>query len=175
MAAADLDGDGDLDVVVNRLGAPALVLRNDASAPRVAVRLIGDAPNTRAVGSKIRLLGGAVPMQEREVVVGGLYMSHSDYEASFAMGKSDSATIVVDWRDGRRTTIADVRPNRVYEISTATAAARPSARFVGYETAGAVRRRHRRSSRAHAHRGRVRRLGSPVPPARMRCRSSGRA
>ena len=64
MAAADLDGDGDLDVVVNRLGSPALVLRNDASAPRVAVRLAGDAPNTRAVGAKIRLLGGAVPDQD---------------------------------------------------------------------------------------------------------------
>jgi enediyne biosynthesis protein E4 len=121
MAAADLDGDGDLDVIVNRLGAPALVLRNDATAPRVAVRLIGDAPNTRAVGARIHLLGGAVPTQEREVVAGGLYMSHSDYEASFAMGKSDSATIVVDWRDGRRTALVGVRPNRLYEITSATA------------------------------------------------------
>jgi len=130
MAAADLDGDGDLDVIVNRLGAPALVLRNDATAPRVAVRLVGEAPNTKAVGAKIRLLNGAVPTQEREVVAGGLYMSHSDYEASFAMGKSDSATLVVDWRDGRRTTIAGVRPNRLYEITSATAtrAAHDSAR-----------------------------------------------
>jgi hypothetical protein len=126
MAAADLDGDGDLDVVVNRLGSPALVLRNDATAPRVAVRLVGDAPNTKAVGATVRLLGGAVPTQEREIVAGGLYMSHSDYEASFAMGKADSAMLVVDWRDGRRTTIRGVRPNRSYEITAAGATMRPA-------------------------------------------------
>ena len=57
-AAADLDDDGDLDVVVNRLGSPALLLRSESPAPRVAVRLVGDTPNTQAVGAKIKLIGG---------------------------------------------------------------------------------------------------------------------
>lgn len=122
IAAGDLDGDGDLDVVINRLDAPALVLRNDAGAPRVAVRLVGDAPNTRAVGARITVRGGASPVQQREVTAGGLYLSHSDYLASFGTGSADSVSIIVDWRDGRRTVIAGARPNRLYEISTATAA-----------------------------------------------------
>lgn len=127
IAQGDLDDDGDLDVVVNRLGAPALLLRTQTSAPRVSVRLRGRAPNTRAVGAKVRLLNGAVAEQTREVTAGGLYMSHSDYGQSFAMGKSDGATIVVDWRDGTQTTIRDVRANRHYEISQASASATPPA------------------------------------------------
>jgi len=120
MAAADLDGDGDLDVVVNRLGAPALLLRNNSSAPRVAVRLTGTPANTQAVGARLTLRGGAVPIETREVSAGGLYLSHSDYLSVFAMGSAQSATLVVDWRDGRRSTI-DVQPNRLYEIAEANA------------------------------------------------------
>jgi hypothetical protein len=123
MAAGDLDGDGDLDVVVNRLGAPALVLRSGTASPRVAVRLVGDAPNTRAVGARIKLIGGARPIQLREVAAGGLYMSHSDYDVSFAMGRAESATLEIDWRDGYKSTIRNVRPNRLYEVTTGGAAA----------------------------------------------------
>ena len=122
MAAADLDGDGDLDVVVNRLGAPALVLRNDSPAPRIAVRLAGDPPNTQAVGARIEVLGGPVPIQTREVAAGGLYLSHSDYLASFATGTAKAVTIVVHWRDGRRSEIRNAGPNRLYEISEARSA-----------------------------------------------------
>ena len=116
MAMADLDGDGALDVVVNRLGSPAAVFRNLASAPRVAVRLRGRPPNTAGAGSKIRLLGGPVPVQEKEVVLGGSYLSGSDPLYSFAAGSAHDLTIEVDWRRGGRSVIHSVRPNREYEI-----------------------------------------------------------
>src|SRR5438105_10633163 len=116
MAMADLDGDGALDIVVNRLGSPAAVFRNLVSAPRVAVRLRGQAPNTAGAGSKIRVLGGPVPVQQEEVVPGGSSLSRRDPLYSFAAGKAQELTIEVAWRRGGRSIVRHVSPNREYEI-----------------------------------------------------------
>ncbi len=124
MALADLDGDGDLDVVINRLGKPAAVLRNDAPAPRIAIRLRGAAPNTAGTGSRVQVRSGAVPQQQREVIAGGHYLAGSDAELTFATGQAQQVTLEVDWRDGRRSVIEGAIPNRLYEIDQA--AAQPS-------------------------------------------------
>ena len=52
-------------MVINRLGKPAAVLRNDATAPRIAVRLRGTPPNTFGSHPRPRLIAIAagVPMQ----------------------------------------------------------------------------------------------------------------
>ncbi len=116
IATGDLDGDGALDVVVSRLDAPPAVYRNTTSAPRVAVRLRGRAPNTAGAGSKIHVLGGPVPDQSKEVVLGGSYLSGSDPLYTFAAGTSTDLTIQVNWRRGARSVIHGVLPNREYEI-----------------------------------------------------------
>ncbi|HTD86624.1 MAG TPA: FG-GAP-like repeat-containing protein, partial [Candidatus Binatia bacterium] len=122
IAAADFDGDGDLDVVVNNLGAPSGVYRNTTSEPRVAVRLRGLSPNTQGIGAKIKLLGGAVPMQSQEVVSGGRYLSGSDPILVFAAGKSvGGMAIEVTWRNSRVSRIDGVAANRLYEIDEAGA------------------------------------------------------
>src|SRR5699024_5465372 len=58
MAVADLDRDGDLEVIMNRMNDEAAIYENKASGDRIAVRLIGEIPNTQAVGAKIELEGG---------------------------------------------------------------------------------------------------------------------
>ena len=126
IALADLDNDGGLDIVVNNLGSVASVYHNRGSAPRVAVRLKGRAPNTQGIGGKIKLLGGALPMQSQEAACGGLYLSGSDPLRVFAAGRSQSMTLEVTWRSGKKSVVRDVKPNRIYEIDETGAGAAES-------------------------------------------------
>ena len=124
IALADFDRDGDLDFVVNNLGGAAGIYRNDASAPRVAVKLKGLAPNTQGIGAKVKLNGGAVAIQSQEIISGGRYLSGSEAMVVFAAGTAArEMTLEVSWRSGRRSRITEVKGNRIYEIEEAGAPA----------------------------------------------------
>ncbi len=113
---ADLDNDGDLDVIVNNLNEAAGIYRNNVSAPRIAVRLRGLPPNTRGIGARIQVSGGPVP-QSQEMVCGGRYLSCDDNIRVFAAGSpTNRLRLEVTWRNGKRSVIPDARPNYLYEI-----------------------------------------------------------
>lgn len=122
MAAADLDNDGDLDVVVNNLNDPVSFYRNDSVAPRVAVRLKGLAPNTRGIGARITVRGGAVIEQSQEMISGGRYLSSDDAMRVFAAGSvTNVMTVVVKWPGGNQSVVPGVRANQLCEVDEAGA------------------------------------------------------
>jgi len=117
LASADLDNDGDLDIVVNRLNQVAGVYENTNTRSRIAVRLEGRPPNIDGIGAKVKLEGGPVP-QRREITAGGDYLSGSEPLAVFAANpENNDHKLIVTWPDGTRSKIEGVQPNRVYRIS----------------------------------------------------------
>jgi hypothetical protein len=122
ICCADLDNDGDLDVITNDLNNEAGIYRNEGIRPRVAVRLKGIGGNTRGIGAKIWLYGGAVPVQSQEMICGGRYLSCDDAIRVFAAGsETNRMRLEVRWRSGKRSVVEDVRANREYEIDEAGA------------------------------------------------------
>lgn len=109
-AFADMDGDGDLDVLIRELAGPLRLLRNDGphgSWLRVALR--DERPgvsNTTGIGSHLRLWHGT-QQQDRWIISGTSYQSASPAEAHFGLGSNPQAlTLEIRWPDGVTQSVA---------------------------------------------------------------------
>ena len=101
-AFADIDLDGDLDVVLTQVGGPPLLLRNDQQLGHRWLRLtlVGSAGNRDAVGATVRLTAGGIT-QVRQVQGARGYLSHSELPLTFGLGQAERIDAVqIHWPGG---------------------------------------------------------------------------
>lgn len=114
-AFADIDSDGDLDVLITSSGGHPRLLRNDQSSGHhwLRVRLVGSsrenastsATNRNAIGSWVEVHAGGM-RQRRLVSPTRSYLSQCELPVTFGLGKADQIDkVIVHWPDGSEQTI----------------------------------------------------------------------
>ncbi|MBL9166454.1 MAG: CRTAC1 family protein [Verrucomicrobiales bacterium] len=117
-AFGDLDGDGDLDVVMTQVGGLPVVLRNDLSGPAqwIRLQLVGKNTNRDAIGAWIMIRAGG-RVQWRQVMPTRGYLSQSELPVTIGLGREAKLEeVVVHWPRGSRQKLSNLELNRTHRI-----------------------------------------------------------
>jgi len=102
-AMADIDADGDLDVIVTQPGSPPVLFRNDQALGHhwLSILLADDtSANTAGIGAWIEVEAGGV-LQRRQVMPTRSYLSQVALPVTFGLGDAVTVDAIrVIWPDG---------------------------------------------------------------------------
>ncbi|HSB93801.1 MAG TPA: VCBS repeat-containing protein, partial [Flavitalea sp.] len=138
---ADLDNDGDEDLVTNNMNAAAGVYRNNSreinpSNNYLQVKLKGPVSNLEAIGAKMIVYVKAKKYFKEVQTVRG-FMSSVDLVQTMGLGKDSLVdSIMVIWPDQRISTVSGVHANQRVTIDHSSAVVGEAARFPWDKDAG---------------------------------------
>jgi hypothetical protein len=115
---ADIDHDGDLDLLISTNHGPAYLYRNDGGNKNkwLSVRLVGTKSNRDGIGAVVRL-ESASGKQWNAVHSGGSYCSQSDMALTFGLGKDPVVTALeIEWPSGARQRFTNIAANQFLRI-----------------------------------------------------------
>ena len=118
LAVADVDNDGDLDLLVTNNGQAADLLQNEGGNRNHAleVRLVGSGSNRGAIGTKVLATVGE-HTQVREVRAGSSYLGQNDTRVHFGVGTALGVDrLEIRWPSGRTETLTQVQAGAIITI-----------------------------------------------------------
>ncbi|HOX83072.1 MAG TPA: FG-GAP-like repeat-containing protein [Chryseolinea sp.] len=131
-AYADLDNDGDLDLITNNTNEKASIWLNHSDTNNsnhyLQIQLQGPASNPLGIGAKVFIVTGK-SMQLQEQFLARGYQSSVDPVLHFGLSKKNSVdTVRVIWPDGKESMLLNVKSNMRIEITYASAKAKENSR-----------------------------------------------
>ncbi len=110
LAAADLDGDGDLDIVRTSNNGPAVILENRLAIGHwLLVR-----PTGQVIGCEVTVQTGTL-RRMRRLLAGTSFLSCEPPEAHFGLGDAGGIDeLEVRWPDGRARSWSNIKPDQVF-------------------------------------------------------------
>jgi enediyne biosynthesis protein E4 len=121
-AYADLDNDGDLDLLVNNVNMPCFVYKNKSNELKdknhyLKINVKGQDKNTFAVGTKADVFVGKEVLT-RSVTPSRGFQSSTEYPLTFGLGKNTKVdSIVITWPDGQISSLANPKIDQQLVLS----------------------------------------------------------
>ena len=119
VAYGDLDNDGDLELIVNNINAPASIYSNLASKEHhyLRVKLQGPKSNPFGIGAKITILHQGKSQYIEHTLTRG-FQSSIEPLVHFGLGKSNLVDqLQVTWPDGRKYQYHSIPANQVFQVN----------------------------------------------------------
>ncbi len=115
-AYADLDNDGDLDIVINNQAEKAYVYKNNSSSNFIAFSLKGPKHNKNGIGSTIRLYAKDL-QQSKTLFVSRGYQSSVTNKLHFGLGSSTTMdSVEILWPNSKRQVLVNVEANQTLTL-----------------------------------------------------------
>ena len=112
---ADLDNDGDLDLITNNNNATACIYQNttqeNSSRNYLKIRLKGSKMNPFGIGAKVIVQTDSLMQSQEFSPVRGFESSSHD-ALLFGIGETKRLNIIVEWSDHRTQTLTNIKPNQ---------------------------------------------------------------